>query len=90
MKRSASGCGELSSTPSSNACATIEAPIGMLQVERQQQAAAADFAEAVPRRKPLQLAFQKQPGIGDRFQERGLGDVLAAPQAPPRTSADCR
>ena len=28
MKRSASGCGEFSSRPSSNACATIEAPIG--------------------------------------------------------------
>ena len=31
MKRSASGCGEFRSTPSANACATIEAPIGSLR-----------------------------------------------------------
>ena len=69
MKRSASGCGELMRTPSASASATIAAPIGSLQVERQQQSAATDFAEAVPSRQFLQLAFQKQPGVRRRFQE---------------------
>ena len=90
MKRSASGCGEFSSTPSASACATIDGADRMLQIERQQQPPAADFAETVPRRNPLQLAFQKQPGIERRFQELRLADLRQHAQAPPRTSADCR
>ena len=57
MKRRASGCGEFSSTPSASAWATIEAPIGMLEVERQQQPAAAHFAETVPRRQSAAIRF---------------------------------
>ena len=46
------------------------------QIEREQQAAAADFAEAMPRRQPLQFALQEQAGIGGRFQEVRLADLF--------------
>ena len=46
------------------------------EIERQQQTPAAHFAEAMPRRQFLQLAFQKQAGIRHRFQEFRLGDVF--------------
>ena len=75
MKRSASGCGEFSSTPSAKACGHDRGADRQFQIEREQQAPATYFAEAMPRGQLLQLAFQKQAGIGGRFQEIRLADV---------------
>jgi len=49
MKRSASGCGEFNSTPSAKALRHDRGADRQFQVERQQQATAAHFTEAMPR-----------------------------------------
>src|SRR6185312_14241601 len=51
-------------------------PNGQLQVEREQQSAAANFAKAMPCRELLQLGFETLPGLGRGSQERRLGHLL--------------
>ena len=47
-----------------------------LEVEREQQAAAPDIAEPMPRRQPLQFTLEDQAGIDHRLQEIGLADLI--------------
>ena len=65
MKRSASGRGALSSTPSSKRLRDDRSGDRNAQIEREQEPPAADFAETMPRGYPLQLAFQIKTGLSD-------------------------
>ena len=79
MKRSASGCGEFSSTPSANACATIEAPIGSLRSSASSRprprtsprpCRADNFCSSLSRNRPASAADFRKSGCADLFEHR--------------------
>ena len=76
MKRSASGCGEFSSTPASNACATIAGAIGSLR-----SSASSSPRPRTPPRPCRAETFcsslsSNRPASATDFRNSGLADLL--------------